>query len=197
MKTISLIFLGLFFVVAATVDAQIHSVGVTISDASGRLAYQGATNANGTFGTGNLQPGNYVVQFRTESGAIRGNQYLLVIAAGKKKVIADSVRGEQFNRGGVTMKLEVKGGSRITGQLIEERSVLVADQPDTKIVNGHRYRYVTADVGTHLGPHWEDETLGPRLNAVKLDLNYWQKVRDHQGEGSLLNPVNGVEEGAY
>ncbi|MGZ5004743.1 MAG: T9SS type A sorting domain-containing protein, partial [Chthoniobacterales bacterium] len=98
MKTISLIFLGLFFVVAATVDAQIHSVGVTISDASGRLAYQGATNANGTFGTGNLQPGNYVVQFRTESGAIRGNQYLLVIAAGKKKVIADSVRGEQFNR---------------------------------------------------------------------------------------------------
>ncbi len=41
-------------------------MNVTVSDANSKLAFKGATNANGTFATAELRPGQYVVQFNSK-----------------------------------------------------------------------------------------------------------------------------------
>ena len=90
---------------------------VTVSDAGGKAAFKGATNANGTFATANLKPGNYVVQFKSSSGGMKGNHYAIVVSAGTKKVAAATVPGENFFGGGVALKVVVGAGLNITGQV--------------------------------------------------------------------------------
>jgi hypothetical protein len=92
-------------------------LNVTVSDAGGKAAFKGVTNANGTFATANLKPGDYVVQFNATSGGMKGNRYAIVVSAGTKKVAAAAVPGEKFAGGGVALKLVVGAGLKITGQV--------------------------------------------------------------------------------
>ncbi len=71
---------------------------VTVFDARGKVAFKSPLNANSTFATRNLQPGNYVVRFNTKSAAVKDNQYLLVVSAGEKKVIATAIPGEHSSQ---------------------------------------------------------------------------------------------------
>ncbi len=93
-------------------------MSVTVSDAGGKAAFKGVVKGNGAFATGNLTPGNYVVQFNSTSGGMRGKHYAIVVSAGTKKVTADAVPGEKFSGGGVAMRLVVGAGSNITGQVV-------------------------------------------------------------------------------
>ena len=102
---------------ATTVYGRIPSMDVTVFDAIGKVAFKGPMSANATFATRNLPAGNYVVQFNTKSAAVKENLYLLVVSAGKKKVIAAAVPGAKFTAGGVAMKIDVGPGSKITGQI--------------------------------------------------------------------------------
>ena len=98
----------LFFLaplVASAVSGAVPPINVIVSDASGKVAFKSITNANGTFTTGNLKPGPYVVQFTSTSAALRGNYYGLVVSAGKAKVAANAVAGEKFAAAGVAMKI--------------------------------------------------------------------------------------------
>ena len=92
-------------------------MNVTVSDAGGKAAFKGATNANGTFATANLRPGNYVVQFNSSSGAMKGNRYAIVVSSGTKKVAAATVPGEKFLGRGVALNVVVGAGLNITGQV--------------------------------------------------------------------------------
>lgn len=98
-------------------------MNVTVSDSSGKAAFKGATKGTGDFATAKLQPGNYVVQFTTNSSSVKGGQYSIVVAAGKKKVVANAVGGEKFLGGGVAMRVEVGAGLNITGQVVAGTSV--------------------------------------------------------------------------
>jgi len=89
-----------------------------VSDAGGKAAFKGITKSNGDFQTAKLAPGNYVVQFIAKSPAVKGGQYSIVVAAGKKKVVANAVAGEKFLAGGVAMKVEVGAGLNIAGQVV-------------------------------------------------------------------------------
>jgi hypothetical protein len=109
--------LCLFLVAASVANAGIPSMNVTVSDSAGKAAFKGATKNDGSFATAALQPGNYVVQFNTKNAAIKGGQYSIIVAAGKKKVVANAVAGDRFLAGGVAMKVEVAAGSSITGQV--------------------------------------------------------------------------------
>ncbi len=93
------------------------SLNVTVSDASGKGAFRGVTNVEGAFATANLKPGNYVVQFNSTSGAMKGNHYAIVVSAGTKKVVAAGLPGEKFAGGGVAMKVVVGAGLNIVGQV--------------------------------------------------------------------------------
>ena len=117
MKTIFSSLLVLFLVVASVANAGIPSLNVTVSDVSGKLAFKGATKNDGGFATEKLQPGNYVVQFNSNNAALKGGQYSIIIAAGQKKVVANSVAGDKFLGGGVAMKVQVAAGLNIIGQV--------------------------------------------------------------------------------
>ena len=109
--------MGLFLVAGSLANAAIPSVNVTVSDASGKQAFKGATKNDGGFATEKLQPGNYVVQFSSKNAALKGGNYSIVVAAGTKKVVANGVAGEKFLAGGVAMKVNVGSRLNITGQV--------------------------------------------------------------------------------
>jgi hypothetical protein len=127
MKTVfAAIGLGLFLIVAA--NGGIPSMNVTVSDASGKMAFKGATKSDGGFATEKLQAGNYVVQLSSKNSALKSGQYSIVVSAGTKKVVADSVPGQKFLAGGVAMKVDVGAGRNITGQVTAGPLATVAPQ---------------------------------------------------------------------
>jgi len=109
--------LCLFLFVASLANAGVPSMNVTVSDSTGKAAFKGATKDDGVFATAKLQPGNYVVQFAAKNFSVKGGQYSIVVAAGKKKVVADAIAGEKFLGGGVAVKVEVGAGLNIIGQV--------------------------------------------------------------------------------
>lgn len=167
--------------VAGTSAAYAQSgLNVTVSDPGGKVAYKGKTAGNGTFATGALQPGDYVVQF-SGGGAKNGTQYALVVSAGKQKVIADGVDGGKFGAGGVAMKVKVGKGLNITGQ-VSEAQKLVEGNTKMKIVNGRRYYYVSGGTGTNLGGRWVEEGTPEARNLVKMGAD---SLRNMQERGNM------------
>src|ERR1700681_159292 len=111
---------SLLFVGACLAYGSVPALNVTVSDASGKAAFKGTTDTKGTFATAKLKPGNYVVQFNSNSAAVKGNHYAIVVSAGAKKVAANAVPGEKLAGGGVAMKVDVAAGVNITGQVAAE-----------------------------------------------------------------------------
>ena len=60
------------FLAAGMAYGAVPALNVTVSDASGKAAFKGTTNAKGTFATAKLKPGNYVVQFNSRVGPYKG-----------------------------------------------------------------------------------------------------------------------------
>src|SRR6476646_6548993 len=113
----------LFLIGTSVANAGLPSMNVMISDSRVKAAFKGATKNDGGFATAKLQPGNYVVQFTTNNSSVKGGQYSIIVAAGKKKVVANAVAGERFLGGGVAMKVEVGDGSNIIGQVMAGNGV--------------------------------------------------------------------------
>ena len=171
-----------------TAYGGIASMDVTVFDAAEKVVFKKSVPADTAFATGNLRAGNYVVQFGSKKAAVKGNQYLLVISAGKKKVIADAVAGEQFAGGGVAMKVQVESsGLQITGQVANEQSTFAKSVAKVRVIDGKRYVWVPGRVGTNLGPHWELESLAPATNVSYLTSDTMRKLQDRAFEGSMLD----------
>lgn len=80
-------------------------INVVVSDSSGKLAFKGTTDANGSFTTGKLGGATYVVQFTSTNPALKGHQYSIALSAGKAKVAANAVPAEKFAGNGLAMKI--------------------------------------------------------------------------------------------
>jgi hypothetical protein len=186
------ILLCFLLVVATAAYGGVPSMNVIVSDASGKVAFKGATNANATFATANLAPGNYVVQLHSKSGDLKGNQYLLVVSAGKKKVIADAVPGEKINGAGVAMRITVELGMKITGQVATDQSMAAALSGKVKVINGKRYVWVRAGTGSNLGDHWEEASLAPARNVASMSADKLRRMQDRSFEGSMLGRYGGA-----
>ena len=178
---------ALFLGVAANAFAGVPPTGVIVVDTSGKVAFKGATDARATFATANLPPGDYVVQFHSKNGFLKGNKYLLVIAAGRKKVIADAVLGEKIDGAGVAMRLSVEGGQQITGQMAVDQVVASPGSSKVKVIDGKRYVWVKARTGSHLGDHWEEEGLAAARNVATMSIEKLRQIQDRSFEGSLLD----------
>jgi hypothetical protein len=107
----------LLFYLAASMAYAARAINVCVSDNAGRVAFSRLTSLNAPFSTDTLAAGNYVVQFNASSATLRGHQYLLVVSAGKTKVVANSVAAEQFDHGGVALRVRVGAGAKISGQV--------------------------------------------------------------------------------
>jgi hypothetical protein len=152
--------------IASPASAGIPPMEVTVLSASGKVEFKGATNANGTFATADLQPGHYVVQFHTESAAAKRNQYLLVLSAGKKKVIATGVPGEIFMGNGGAVKVNVGARLKITGQIANQE--IVAGGLNYRVIGGQRFVWVAEGLGSNIGGRWVEESLARARNVISL-----------------------------
>ena len=166
-------------------------INVIVSDASGRVAFKGATRLNAAFVTANLAPGDYVVQFKTTNGVLGRQRYLLVVSAGTKKVIADDVSAEKFNGGGVAMRITVGSGSKITGQIAPDQVVASTEFQKSKIIDGKRYVWVKAHTGTNLADHWQEETLAAAQYVTTMSNEKFRRIQDSAYEGSMLDRYQG------
>jgi len=101
---------------ASVASSAVPVINVTVADSSGKVAYKGIADGKGTFATGKLQPGGYIVYFNSRS-APKGKKYALVVSAGKTKIVANAVEAEKFAAGGVAMRIDVAAGLNITGQV--------------------------------------------------------------------------------
>jgi hypothetical protein len=127
-----------------------------------------------------------VVQFNSKSPALRNNQYLAVVSAGKKKVIAAAVPGEKFTDGGAAIKIDVEAGLQITGQVAREQTITHGDGPMTRTIDGKRYLWVSAQTGSNLAGQWVEESVGPVRNITVWTADELRKRMDRGGEGSML-----------
>lgn len=178
--------LALFLAFTTHAGAAVPRIEVTVSDASGRVAFRGATDANATFSTADLPPGRYIVQFHTSSGAAKGNHYLAVVSAGAKKVVAAGVPGETFMHGGVAMKVNAERGTRISGQLADEQT-MAADHSTRRVIGGQRFVWVKGALGSNLGGRWVEEGAASAFNSNRYSLESIGKLQDRAGEGSSVS----------
>lgn len=187
---------ALVSILAATAYGAIPPMDVTVFGPGGNVAYKGPIGANAMFATSTLQPGNYVVQFNAKSAAVKGNQYLLVVSAGKKKVIADAVAGETLTRGGAAMRIQVGPGFQITGQVLPDE-VAKVDGAKFRMIDGKRYVWVRSGLGTNLPGHWEELSLAIKGNLIVWTRDELQKRMDRGGEGSMITTESNEHHGAY
>ena len=124
-------------------------MSVTVSDAGGKAAFKGTTNASGGFTTSKLQPGKYIVQLNSKDGGAKGSQYTIVVSAGTKKVSASAVAGTKLARGGVALKVDLASALNITGQIAAETG------PTTK--NGKKMVWIPPQLGSNFPGHWVEE----------------------------------------
>jgi hypothetical protein len=168
--------LSLLVIAASMAHGGIPAMKVTVSDATGKAAFTGATNSDGLFATANLKPGNYVVQFNANSAAVKGKQYALVVSAGRKKVVASAVPGEKFTGGGVAMRVEVGAGLNITGQVAADADVIVR--------NGKTMVWIPPMLGSNMPGHWAErgsaEEISSRTRGI-VPLKNIQRIHDNAG----------------
>jgi hypothetical protein len=173
--------------IASAAYAAVPPMEVTVFDTSGRVAFRGPVSANASFATTTVPAGHYVVRLNTNSAGVRNNQYLLVVAAGKKKVIAADVPGEKFITGGVAMKVEVGSRLQITGQIANEQAIADLGVSKYRVINGKRYTWVTAELGSNRGGHWVEERSSSRGNVTYWTFDELQKKMNHGGESNFTN----------
>jgi hypothetical protein len=164
----------LLLIAVSMAYGAVPAMTVTVSDSSGKAAFKGGTDTKGTFATSNLKPGNYVVQFNSNSAAVKGNHYAIVVSAGKKKVSASDVPGEKFAGGGVAMKVDVGAGLNITGQ--------VATEADGAVKNGKKMVWIPKQLGSNLPGHWAEEGSADAIvakNAGSLRIQDVTKIQEH------------------
>ncbi len=168
---IRLLLISLLALATSAQAGSMPSMNVIVSTADGKVAYKGATKADGTFATGNLAPGDYVVEFKS-NGAVSG-QYALVVSAGKQKQVAEAVPGKKFAGGGVAMRLNVGKGLNITGHVSSTREGVVATSNSgnarVKVVNGKKYIWQAAETGSNMGGHWVEEGTASARNVQSVD----------------------------
>lgn len=174
--------ISLFVVlIAATAFAGVPPMNVTVSN-SGKAAFKGKTDAKGTFATGKLAPGNYVVQFNSSDSSVKGKQFALVVSAGTKKVSADVVAGEKFLGGGVAMKIEVGTGLNVTGQVAAAANARIDPSTKKKMV------WLPPRVGSNMPGRWvpadSPEAIAAQ-NSGELRREDVSKMQDH-GDGAGL-----------
>jgi hypothetical protein len=180
----SIIRTALFSIVSLTACAAfgaVPSMKVTVSDAGGKVAFKGATNTSGTFATGNLAAGNYVVQFTSSDSALRGLQYMLVVSAGKKKVSADAVAGDKFTSGGVAMKIDVGAGLNITGQITTTANNVRLD-PKTK----KKMVWIPPMLGSNMPGHWVEEDSAEAKTSKTRGNMSTSELQKRQSQGISL-----------
>lgn len=169
--------LSFCFAIACMAFGGVPPLTVTVSDASGKAAFKGTTNAQGAFTTAKVKPGNYVVQFNS-GGAIKGN-YSIVVSAGVKKVSASGVAGEKFAKGGVALKVDVGNLLNIVGQVASESEGALSK-------NGKKMVWIPKQLNSNLPGHWAEEGSAEAMEAKTAGRMSTDDLRNRQSQGIAM-----------
>lgn len=151
-------------------------VNVTVVNAGGKASFKGVTDSKGVFATASVPPGNYTVQFVSNSPAMKGHTYSVVVSAGKKKVSAGGVVGEKFAKGGVAMKVDAGPGVNISGQVAAETSSSASK-------NGKKMVWIPPQLGSHQPGRWVEEDSAEAKAAKSSGSMSSDAVRSIQDRG--------------
>lgn len=181
MRTIARAFVALLFASGSFAFGALPQLAVTVADSGGKPAYKGATNAKGTFATGTLKPGKYVVQFTAKAADVKGGSYALVVSAGSKKVTADSVVGDKL-AAGVAMKIDVGSGSNITGMVTTKLPTV-----QTKIdKDGKKMVWIPKKIGSNLPGHWAPEDSAEAKELESANQTNSKTLQQNQNPGETV-----------
>jgi hypothetical protein len=176
MKSIfSIAVVGLVVAAGSLASGAVPEMRVTVSDSSGSAAYKGATDSKGAFATGSLKPGPYVVQFNAKRNDVAGNNYALIVSAGKKKVVASAVAGEKFAGGGVAMRIEAGGGANMVGQVASDLRTMMKD--------GRLMVWIPRQLGSNLPAHWAEADSAEAKLAQTASSFSIKNLQDKQNQG--------------
>lgn len=175
------IVLSLAFIGAAQASAPVPTLNVTVLDSGGKTTFKGATDSRGIFASPKMQPGNYAVQF-TSNSAPKGSHYTLVVVAGTKKTSASAITAEKLAGGGVAMNIEVKANNSIQGQVS-------ADMAETRIgKNGKLMVWIPKKVGSNLPAHWAESDSA---EAKEIEASYSYSIKNMQNKVNQgVSPLN-------
>ena len=183
MKTIlRSLFICAFAAVTSIASAAVPPINVTVLNSSGKTLFKGATDGNGTFATGKLQPGEYVVQFNSKS-APKTTRYALIASAGKEKVVANGIAGDKLIAG-VAVTIQVGPGLNLTGQVTGE------DKNSAPIGrNGKLMVWIPKQIGSNLAAHWAESDSAEAKGAMTSASYSMKNVQSKQNHG--VSPLNG------
>lgn len=93
---------------------------IVVTEPGGKVVFKGETDGRGSFSTGKLEAGDYVLQFKAaKTAGLERVLYSIAAVGGKRAVTARAVAGEKFAGGGVALRVQVAGGSRLAGRVAQ------------------------------------------------------------------------------
>ena len=200
MKTIgrTVLWMGAVLAFAALLNgAPLGGIDVVVKK-SGKAVCHARTDAAGSFATPTLEPGSYSVEFRSDKGPdLKGRQVSISVAAGKGTPRQAGSPGEHL-RGGVAVNIDVAAAAKLSGQVtLGGASVSQADAPapkgmekvraNVKIINGKRYVWVPAPIGSNMGGKWVEEgTAEARLSTSNKKGEDAEVLRQIQDQGANI-----------
>jgi hypothetical protein len=187
MKTVTRsLIIGIFAVVASVAWGAMPQINVTVLNSAGKTTFKGATNANGTFASGKLEPGDYVVQFNSKN-APKTSRYALVASAGKEKVVANGIPGEKLVAG-VAVTIKVGSGLNVTAQITAE------DKNSAPIGrNGKLMVWIPKRIGSNLSPHWAESDSAEAKEVMTSSSYSIKNMQNNQNQGVSPTNFSGVD----
>ena len=191
----NLLLAAVLVVAPAVHAANVAGLDVTIKR-DGKPVYRGQTDASGKFSTANLEPGAYNVEFRApKSLNLRGQQLAISVVTGKGAPIKSNADGKHL-QGGVAMNVEVAKATKLSGQVTSAVGVAAEStkpvpagyervKANVKVINGKRYVWVPAPIGSNMGGKWVEEgTEGAVLSTSNKkggDAEVLSRIQDQAG----------------
>lgn len=173
--------LPLLLALASSASA-IPPLDVTVSDATTGRTHQMLTKPDGTFATGALPSGSYVIKFRSHDAALANDQFLLVLRAGKKTMVSNAIPGKQFAAGGAAVRMQLGNEKQITGQVASERELRKAK---VRMVNGKRFIWREGGTGDNFGARWVEENSLRGATLTGLSEEAFRNMQERGAQGTM------------
>ncbi|MDQ3313551.1 MAG: carboxypeptidase-like regulatory domain-containing protein [Verrucomicrobiota bacterium] len=195
-KHIALLGAALLGATAAYGQDNLSGIEVTIKNQNGgALVYRGRTDAQGKFATPSVAPGAYSVEMRKKAGTIHAKSVAISISNGKGTNRNSSAATEHL-QGGVAMTVDVAKATKLSGQITSSGATVGhsdAAAPkgyekvnaNVKVMNGKRYVWVPAPLGSNMGGKWvpegSDEARLSTSNKKGEDTEVLHRIQDQAG----------------
>lgn len=174
--------LPILLLALASSASAIPPLDVTVSDAATGRTHQMLTKPDGTFVTGTLPSGSYVIKFRSHDAALANDQFLLILCAGKKTLVSNAIPGKQFTAGGAAVKMQLGNEKQITGQVASERELR---QAKVKMVNGKRFIWKENGTGDNFGGRWVEESSLRGTTLTGLSVEGLRNLQERGAQGTM------------